>query len=168
MGLFANNALSEFMKRQRDRLDEVQIWLTIVNQDEVKEFIISLNTEDQLFEKGINSEGVLLKDIGGNDFTESGYSPVTIEIKKSKTGKGSKTANITLYDTGEYYESHKVKVDASGFEINADPIKDDTNLFDEWGEEIVGLTDESLQKLISFLLIKYLNYTRDVIFNTEI
>jgi hypothetical protein len=166
MGLFANNALSDFMKNQQDRLNETQIWLTIVNNEEVKEFIISLNTEDQLFEKGIDSDGVSLKDIGGNDFTDSGYSPVTIEIKKTKTGKGSKTTNITLYDTGEYYESHEVNVDARGFTITADPQKDDTNLFDEWGENIVGLTDESLQKLISFLLIKYVNYTRDVIFKS--
>lgn len=164
MGAFADNPLSVFLIQQQAKLDTDQIWLRIVDTDEIKDFIVELNTESQLFEKGIDSNGVTLKEIGGNESTPSGYSPVTIEIKRRKGGKGGKISNITLYDEGDYYESHIVTVTTSGFEIDADPIKEDTNLFVEWGEDIVGLTDESLQKLIDLLLIKYINYTREVIF----
>jgi len=162
--LFLDNDATKFIENQKRLINEGRIWLNIVNNEEVKSFIISLNTEDQLFEKGINSKGVSLKEIGGNDFTASGYSPVTIEIKRRKGGKSGRITNITLYDTGDYYDSHEVEVDESGFEIDANPIKEDTNLFEEWGEDIVGLTDESLNKLSRFLLEKYIQYTREVIF----
>ena len=152
------------MRKQKLKLDNDFIWLKIVGSQEVRNFIVELNTEDQLFLKGIDSTGKSLKDIGGNDLTASGYSPVTIEIKKSKGGKGGRIANITLYDEGDYYESHDVDVTPGKFTIDADPIKEDTNLFEEWGEDIVGLTDESLQKLINFLLPKYIDYTRNVVF----
>lgn len=162
--LFLDNDLTKYIENQRRLIDEGQIWLRVVNNEDVKNFIISLNTDDQLFDKGIDSKGVSLKEIGGNDFTDSGYSPVTIEIKRSKGGKGGKFTNITLYDTGDYYESHEVEVDETGFEIESDPIKEDTNLYEEWGEDIVGLTDESLTKFSRFLLQRYINYVRATIF----
>lgn len=164
MGLFTNTPIGAYLEKVESRINEDAIWVKIVDSEEIKSIIIYLNTEKQLFEKGVNSEGVSLKEIGGNDFTDSGYSPVTIEIKKRKGGKGGKISNITLYDTGDYYESHKVKVTKKGFEITADPQKSDGNLFVDWGKEIVGLTDESLQTLINELLIDYISYTRNVIF----
>ena len=147
--------------QQRNKLQTDMIWLKIVDTPQVKNFIIDLNTEEQLYLQGIDSTGRSLADIGGP------YSPVTVEIKRAKGGKASRVENITLYDTGEYYDSHEVEVDRNSFEINSDPQKDETNLFDEWGEDIVGLTEESLQKVISFLLEKYVTYTREIIFGTN-
>lgn len=110
-----------------------------------EDFIINLNTQDQLFEKGINSDGISLEEIGGE------YSPVTVQIK---TEKGQPVDRITLKDTGEFYDTWVVRLGSKEFEIAANPLKDETNLFDEWGEEIVGLTDESLDKLINEILPK--------------
>ena len=163
-GLFLDSNLGRFMKKQTTKINETRIWVEIMNNDTVKKFIVFLNTNEQLFEKGINSEGVSLKEIGGNDLTDSGYAPSTIERKKRKSGKGGKFSNITLYDTGDFYESHDVKVDPKGFEIIANPNKSTTNLYVEWGTEITGLTEESLQKLIDFVLIRYQIYTKNVIF----
>jgi len=156
-----NNSLTEFAMNQRKKLDEIVIWFKIMDVTQVKDFIIERNTEDQLYLKGIDSTGKLLKNQNTGKTT---YAPLTIRLKQEKGGKANRVTNITLFDTGEYYESHEVTITAEGFKIDADPIKEDTNLFEEWGDEIVGLTDESLQKVITFVLQKYIRYTRDVIF----
>ena len=46
-------------------LDENKIINQILSNKSFQEFIIDLNTEGQLFDKGINSLGVKLSDIGG-------------------------------------------------------------------------------------------------------
>lgn len=102
------------------------------------DLIIELNTRKQLFEMGVNSDGISLENIGG------GYSGKTIEYKKEK---GQRYDHVTLNDTGDFYNSFKVFLDSSGFVISADVVKDTTNLITEWGEKILGLTHESLSIL---------------------
>jgi hypothetical protein len=166
MDLLKDNSFTKYVLNQKKKVNQEVAWFQIVDSKDVKRFIIDLNTNSQLFDQGINSEGVPLKAISGSDSTPSGYKPLTIQIKSRNSGKGGKTSNITLYDTGDYYESHKVTVDSKGFIITANPQKTDSNLFDRWGEEIVGLTDESLQRLINLLTERYKEYTRDFIFKT--
>jgi len=132
----------------------------VLQNKELQDKILDLNRIKQLYEKGIDSTGESLKDIGGNWQTESGYSPFTLDIKEAK---GQRTANITLNDTGEFYRSFEITIGDDAFYLDANPIKDDTNLFDEWGEDIVGLTDESRQTLIDWvtnelhpLIVEYL------------
>lgn len=104
---------------------------------ELLALIIELNTGEQLYDRGIDSTGRLLSDIGGP------YSPHTILIKEAK---GQPTSRVTLKDTGEFYKSFKVILNARfELEITADPIKQDTDLTKEWGKDIIGLTDKSLE-----------------------
>ena len=58
--------------------------------------------------------------------------------------------SVTLKDTGDFYLSFSVIPFKGGFEITANPIKDDTNLFEEWGKEILGLNQVNLQIIINF------------------
>ncbi len=113
----------------------------IAKQDTLQDLVIELNTEKQLFDKGEDSAGRTLESIGG------AYSPFTIRVKEAK---GQPTNRVTLLDTGEFYASFVVKPFKGGFTIDADPNKDDTNLFDEWGDDIVGLNQENLQIVINF------------------
>lgn len=122
-------------------LDVDQLALEIAQQGSFKDLVIELNTEKQLFDKGEDSTGRTLESIGG------AYSPFTVSIKQAK---GQPTNRVTLFDTGEFYASWSVKPFKGGFIIDADPNKDDTNLFDEWGNEIVGLNEENLQTIINF------------------
>lgn len=114
------------------------------------DYIIELNTQSQLFDKGIDSTGRSLEDIG------DGYSPYTIEIKKSK---GQPTDRVTLKDTGDFYQSFRVYLDSrSDLVITADTIKDTTDLLREWGKDIIGLTQDSLELLVlraKLILIPY-------------
>lgn len=135
------------------QLNIVNILFEILQEKNTQEFILDLNRKDQLFDKGINSEGQTLESIGG------GYSPVTEIINQNKvfSYKGSSKKKIAgespfLFDTEDFYKSFKVFVTKSEIRIDADPNKDGINLFFEWGEEIVGLTEGSIDKLRQYVL----------------
>ena len=141
-------------------LNEGDAWLFAVDNG-VKTQIIKLNTIDQLFDKGIDS---LNKTLGK-------YSNVTIGIKKSK---GQKTSNITLKDTGDFYKTFRVDVTKTEIKIFANPLKDQDNLFDKYGANIVGLTEENrllisemiLQNIIIY--VRYLNYNPNLLISNDV
>ena len=118
-------------------------------RDKVQKFMVKLNT-DQLRYEFVNSDGVLLSDIGGN------YSPFTVEV-----GNKQNEFSVDLYDTGEFHQSFKiVGVSSKGFFIDSDPIKDGVNLLEQWGEKVEGFTFESLSKASEFLLGLYIEKIR--------
>ena len=120
-----------------------------VNRPDVLSLIKRLNTEVQLGDENIDSTGRLLSDIGGD------YSPFTIQEsqRKGRAKKGSD--RIDLHDTGEFWESFFVKVDNNGIDIEADTIKDGEDLRDSWGENIIGLTEKSLEIVRDKILQNY-------------
>lgn len=120
------------------KLDQDEILRKILLDPLTQAYIIDLNTQEQLFEQGIDSLG--------NSLGE--YSDFTVEVKKLK---GQRFDHITLRDSGDFYNSFQVNVGKNFFVINADPIKDDTNLFTEFGVDIVGLTDTSKNELSLFI-----------------
>jgi hypothetical protein len=124
-------------------LDIDEIAFEISKTNEFKRLVIELNTEgeasSQLYELGEDSTG---KSLGK-------YTPFTISEKRKK---GQPTDRVTLKDTGDFYSSFQVLPFKGGFIIDADPIKEDTNLFDRYGEDILGLNDENLQLIIKFYL----------------
>jgi hypothetical protein len=129
--------------RNSIKLDANRIVNAIIRTPEFTNFIITLNTGGQLFDQGINSLG----------FSLGEYAPSTIEQKKEK---GLPFDRITLFDTGEFYQSFELiaKDGDDFFTIDADPEKEDSNLFEDFGEDIVGLTDESKQILVEKLTRK--------------
>lgn len=139
-------------------LDVDEIALEIAKTKEFKTLVIKLNTEgkptSQLFELGEDSEGRSLESIGGP------YAPFTVQ---QKILKGQPTDRITLKDTGDFYMTFKIIPFKGGFRILADPIKDDTNLFEEWGEDIVGLNEINLQIVIEFYKEKILESVNNVL-----
>jgi hypothetical protein len=126
---------------------------------EFTDLIIDLNTKNQLYDKGIDSEGRSLGD----------YSANTIEGPNQYQGKkqkGQRYDHITLNDTGAFYESFKVFLDSnSDFEITADTLKDTTDLIEEYGENILGLTEESLGILREKAKEIIINYLRGILQN---
>ena len=120
--------------RKISKLDEGKIWIEAADNEEVKDEVIRLNTIEQLFEKGIDSNDNELED----------YSPFTVVQKQLD---GQPFDRTTLNDTGEFYDSFKVEVNKNGLKITANPIKDDSNLFDDYTEEVVGLTEDSKKDL---------------------
>jgi len=139
--------MAKFFKDLRNRLDKFKqldadkMAYQLTRTGNFQDLVIELNTEDQLYDKGQNSKGESLSDIGGD------YSSVTIEISKRKGRPKKSASSINLNDTGDFYNSFTVTPFIGGFDIDADPIKDDTNLFSEWGVDIVGLNEQNLDKI---------------------
>lgn len=103
----------------------------IVEENEA--FIVELNSEEQLFEKGITSTGVSIADYAP-------YSEVTVEIKRQK---GQPVNRVTLRDEGDFHASFAIKADNEQFEIVANDWKvKDLTLY--YGDEILGLTDDNI------------------------
>lgn len=102
--------------------------------------ILDLNTEEQLYRKGVDSEGISL----------GGYAPYTIEYKRriaGGLGNDTRIDHITLKDTGEFYKSFRFVNQKQGFKITANTIKDGGDDLLNISPDIIGLTDESLQEV---------------------
>lgn len=100
-------------------------------------YIVDLNAEEQLYEQGVNNLGVSISDYAP-------YSPVTIEIKKAK---GQPTNRVTLRDEGDFESSFFLEVGQNQFEIKASDWKTE-ELIKKYGRQILGLTDENIERLI--------------------
>lgn len=132
----------------------------ILKSPGVKAKIIQLNTQNQLFDLGIDSTGKKLQSgsfsaLANNEV----YAAMTIAIKETK---GQPTDRVTLKDKGDFYRSFNVRDTADGWEITAKTIKGDDDLIKEWGPDILGLTDENLQVIIDMareIVIKYIRET---------
>ena len=126
-------------------INPYQILFNILSDEGVQNYIEELN-RNQLLD-GENSLGVKLSDIGGE------YSEVTLFLHPEKVRD-----RVNLYDTGEFHNSIQVNPQLNkGFEIQADPIKTNdngtkTNLYERWGEDVIGLQNENLQSVIDKLL----------------
>lgn len=110
--------------------------LFLFQNAEFRKLIIDLNTIDQLYNQGVDSRGVSLGD----------YTAYTKSLKQQK---GEIYDHITLKDTGEFYNSFRIIFTGDALQIVANPIKDDTNLFKEFGIDIVGLTEDSMSVVIT-------------------
>ena len=130
-------------------LDAEEIVFQIIKNDrDIQVFILDLNRFDQLFDQGINSKGDVIGFYRG-------------------TSRGKKLGQIKqagdhydFLDTGEFFDSFKVIPTKKFFEIVADGQKGAENLFDKYGQELTGLTEESKEKLAEELILKIQEYIK--------
>lgn len=134
------------------RLQSSDAWMFALSQKEVQDEIIRLNTTNQLYEEGIRSDGSPL----------GPYRPFTIEIKRQK---GQPYDHVTLRDTGEFYASFRVFYDADTFEVTADGDKGDKNLFDVYGDNVLGLTEFNLERIKQLILQYYAEFIVQRVYN---
>lgn len=130
------NQIEELIAKIIELRDNINDYIRLeVIEDEA--FICDMNSENQLFEKGITREGIKI-----NSYAP--YSKNTIAVKITK---GQPTNRVTLRDTGKFHASFVVYADDTKFFIDAKDWK--TNkLGEKYGEEIFGLTDENINELI--------------------
>lgn len=100
-------------------------------------YIVDMNTEDQLYQRGVNALGVDISDY-------KPYSHITIEIKRLKN---QPTNRVTLRDTGDFHSSFYIFAGTEQFEINAKDTKT-KDLIAKYGRQILGLTNENISSLI--------------------
>ena len=90
------------------------------------------------------------------DIARPNYLKLPVNLKELTNFKYYKTAisgsqrydNVTLNDTGEFYDSFRVVRVGTSIKITAETMKEDNDLIQVWGKDILGLTDENLQKVI--------------------
>jgi len=119
------------------KLDFTKEIVKILNSKKVRDKVIFMQ-QQRLFETGKDSEGASL----------GSYSPFTVVIKQSK---GQRTDHITLRDTGEFYKSMTFHATETELVFDADAQKDDDNLFDDFGIDILGLTEKNKENLIELI-----------------
>jgi len=155
--------------RAVNSLDETAIFNAVLTDKGLQKWILDLN-RSQLF-KGENSIGVSLRKIGGGysfttEFLNEGrvftFNPKAGEYGKVEGGSKKKIAGQApfLFDTFDYYVSYTIKLGNGFFRIDSDPIKDGENLEDRFGDELEGLQDQNLQKLIDVIRKKFIQETR--------
>lgn len=108
--------------------------------------ILDMNTEEQLFKKGIDSDGDSL----------GKYAPLTVQIK---SGLGQPTDRVTLKDTGDFHRSFFARFVGKNIAIGANDEKAD-KLEDRYTSSIYGLTDDNLQEVIELVKPEMINKFR--------
>lgn len=126
----------DFFEQFKKKLTYGKLLQALWSDIDIQKAIVELNTKDQLFNKGINSDGETL----GN------YSPVSVQ------NYGKPAGHIRLYDSGDFYKSFKVQREGEDFTIIADTMKTSdtgqlTDLATVYGIDIIGLTNDSKKVL---------------------
>lgn len=149
--------LIKYLEDIKNKFNAKYFMLNIVGRNnKVRNLIIELNTQDQLYNKGIDS----------NNDSLGNYAPFTI---REKQRKGQPSDRVTLKDTGAFYKSFDVKVNGNGdIDIVADTIKygfdGAWDLQEIYGVDIIGLNQTSLNELISELIIILQKFLRTNVF----
>ena len=133
---FLKNRLKSFIN-----FDLNEFWIKLIEGNE--EYILNLNRYDQLFDQGINSDGVNLDNIGGA-YTE-GYAAW-------KRSLGLPDDRNTLFINGYFYSQFEIQINNESFEIRAsDAIELVRDIKERFGQKVLGLTEESENKLSLYL-----------------
>lgn len=147
--------LSDFLNNG-ERLDFNSTFFFVFSQDYIQLFAIELNTGSpniddygQLFLHGIDATGRALTEIGGE------YAPLTKDIKLAE---GLPIDRVTLYQDGDFYRSWRFIQSEDSFTLRADTIKEGEDLQERWGRNLVGLTDESISRLVHEIIPEVVSY----------
>lgn len=128
-------------------LDDGIAWIES-HTNEVKNIILDLIRNDQLLSQGIDDKGEII-----------GYYSFMTEIISNGLKKQGEPYN--LKDTGQFYRSMFVKVLKDSIIIDANFTKmEDQNW---WSIDILGLTEENLEKYAEEIKNNFIIYARRVL-----
>lgn len=104
---------------------------------ELEPVILSMITENQLYEKGVNQKNIEL----------SSYAPYRPSTIQRKLKKGQPVDRVTLRDTGKFYRSLFLVLDSGGFYVDSNDPKAQ-KLLAKYKPEILGLTNANFSRLL--------------------
>lgn len=154
--MFKDTLLYEYADRLRKlKGRENQIFKIVLDNRTIRDLITFLNTEQQMGEEHVDSLGQALF----NKFTErTTYSLFQKRGKQYRAGEP-----YEIRDTGKYWDSFDAQIGNGFIIIKSDPRKGSQNIEDMFGENLEGLTDESLQALIKQAYEFYVKWYRNTI-----
>lgn len=129
----------------------------VLQRSDVGEFVIKV-IQDRLYNEGKTATGDKLK----TDFaksvrfsgTQGAYARSTEKFKKLD---GLPTDRVTLFQTGEFYDSFKKEFKSNSLQISAefrniyDNFQDSFSSQQDFEKAIIGLTDEDLKRIFEFI-----------------
>lgn len=128
-------------------LTDASAWLSAFNDNVLKEKIIEWIQIDQLTNEGVDENGEVI----------GYYSWVTSKINTEKIFN----SHYTLDDSGAFYRSMVVTAAIDSITIDADSEKMEDQEW--WRDEILGLTDQSMEKLRDEYRARIISYARRVL-----
>ena len=139
--------------------DAQKVILELINDDALKAEIIRRN-QKQIF-AGKNRFGISLADIAGgySKFTEAVHLGELFSFD-GETKQKLEGAAPFLLDQGDFFLSFQIQFTTDSFIIIADPAKPDGDLYDKYGEDIIGLSQENRDWLINELRPRLVKYVR--------
>lgn len=126
-----------------------KIWKNVFRKKYIQEYIIDKLIQDNQLRLSLTGLGTPIRDKNTGSTT---YSLLTEILSQGKKKAGDP---YNLYDSGEFYNSMLFLLGNNFFEIDADPIKENDNLFTKYGEEIIWLSENSKEKLRPYLINQY-------------
>lgn len=123
-----------------DKVEQLEESLPMIILNVVKEeqdFVISLNVDSQLM-RGFDGEGKKVT---------PKYKPATVKLKKKK---GQPHDRVTLRDEGDFQGSFYLEFENGQFWVKTTDHKQ-VWLLKRYGEQVLGLNEESLQLLINHI-----------------
>ena len=144
-----DTAIGVLLRKTR-LLSEAEAWVKSIDQNVQETIIKEYIQKDQLKWQGIDETGQVI----------GYYSEVTEMITRGRKMAGD---HYTLEDTGAFFRSMYVVVLLDSIVIEANPVKDNENLFVKYGDGIIGLTDENKTKFGEIVKEKFIQYVRDTL-----
>lgn len=137
------------------RLDEGEIFVRIMQQNDVAEFTLDLNRFEQLFMNSVDKEGVQLPNY--SRFSED-ISFDKIFTYKGKSRRKTRGDSMFLFDEGDFYASFRLAATQDEIVIYAETVKESRDLL-MYGD-IIGLTENSKNELVKKIRPLVLEETR--------
>tara|TARA_R110000751_G_scaffold73709_2_gene149081 strand:+ start:3711 stop:4178 length:468 start_codon:yes stop_codon:yes gene_type:complete len=151
--------LTTKLKSIKRNLQPGKIWKKVFRKTYIQRFVIEKLIQDNQLQKSLTGLNQPIRDL------QTGSTTYSLMTEIMSGGKKKAGDPYNLYDTGEFYKSMVFLLGNNFFEIDADPIKDNDNLFTKYGEQIIWLSENSKEKLRLRLRIEYETELRKVFYN---
>lgn len=138
------------MLERAKMLNNASAWVFAMRDNKDLQIEIIRKVKDRLFKEGTNDQGKII----------GTYSPFTEKLNRKKVAG----THYTLKDTGEFYESIYIGVMNDYFFIDGDGDKGKDNLFEKYGEGIIGLDYTTFDWFGEQIINKYLEYVGRVLY----
>lgn len=149
-------------------MDVISIILDLLESEKFNEWIFE-KIRDRLYYTGKDVDGNELQtDISRLEGFDPHYARFTVLVKQGLKERidgrrkgDERTENVTLYDTGDFYQSFAIEVRDTFAEITADFIKNDGHLQEnfeftyasreEFEDKILNLSDTEINQLMDIM-----------------
>ena len=143
--------------RDLQAINEVDIWKQVMSDREINTFVI-----EQIrlrLQKGQMPDGSPIT----NQYTGDDFYKMTTQIIYSRIGRRiTAGSNYTMKYTGEFYDSISL-LDPDDDYVDIFGENKEVNLFETYGENLIDLNDENIEKLVEKVKEKYLQKLRKIL-----